>query len=72
MGKIRINVVKRTARKLLQMYPDIFTRDFEHNKKIVNELIEVPSKKLRNQIAGYITHLKKVEERRQRIELEER
>jgi len=72
MGKVRINVVKRTARKLLATYPDLFKRDFEHNKKIVNELIEVPSKKLRNQIAGYITHLKKVEERRQRTELEER
>ncbi|ALU11741.1 30S ribosomal protein S17 [Ignicoccus islandicus DSM 13165] len=72
MGKIRINVVKRTARKLLNMYPDLFIRDFEHNKKVVNELIEVRSKKLRNQIAGYITHLKKVEERRQKIELEER
>ena len=72
MGKIRINVVKRTARKLLQMYPDLFIRDFEHNKKVVDQLIEVRSKKLRNQIAGYITHLKKVEERRQSIELEER
>ncbi len=71
MGKVRINVVKRTARKLLQMYPDLFTRDFEHNKKVVNELIEVNSKKLRNQIAGYITHLKKVEERRQKTELRE-
>ncbi len=71
LGKVRINVVKRTARKLLQMYPDLFTRDFEHNKKVVNELIEVNSKKLRNQIAGYITHLKKVEERRQKTELRE-
>ena len=72
MGKVRINVVKRTARKLLAMYPDLFTRDFEHNKKVVKELVEVDSKKLMNQIAGYVTHLKKVEQRRQSIELEER
>ena len=57
MGKIRIRLVKRTARELLEKYPDLFTRDFEHNKRVVSKLIDVQSKKLRNQIAGYITHL---------------
>ncbi len=69
MGKVRTSLVKRTARKLLEMYPDIFTRDFEHNKKVVSELIEYRSKKLRNQIAGYITHLVKV--RQKKLEVEE-
>jgi small subunit ribosomal protein S17e len=57
MGKVRSALVKRTARKLLEMYPDVFTGDFEHNKRVVSQLIEYKSKKLRNQIAGYITHL---------------
>ncbi|MET1160243.1 MAG: 30S ribosomal protein S17e [Thermoprotei archaeon] len=57
MGKIRTKLVKRTARELLEKYPDLFTRDFEHNKRVVSKLIDTPSKKLRNQIAGYITHL---------------
>ncbi|OYT40707.1 MAG: 30S ribosomal protein S17e [Desulfurococcales archaeon ex4484_58] len=57
MGKIRIKLVKRTAKELLEKYPDLFTRDFEHNKRVVSRLVEVSSKKLRNQIAGYITHL---------------
>jgi len=57
LGKVRTRLVKRTARELLEKYPDLFTRDFEHNKKVVSMLIETPSKKLRNQIAGYITHL---------------
>ena len=57
MGKVRTTLVKRTARKLLEMYPELFTGDFEHNKKVVSQLIEFRSKKLRNQIAGYITHL---------------
>lgn len=57
MGKVRTTLVKRTARKLLDMYPELFTGDFEHNKKVVSQLIEYRSKKLRNQIAGYITHL---------------
>jgi small subunit ribosomal protein S17e len=57
MGKVRIWLVKRTARKLLEMYPDLFTEDFQHNKMVVSQLIETPSKKLRNQIAGYVTRL---------------
>jgi len=57
MGKVRIGVVKRTARRLITMYPDLFTEDFEHNKRAVANLVETPSKKLRNQIAGYVTRL---------------
>lgn len=60
MGKVRIRLVKRTAKKLLELYPNLFTTDFEHNKQIVNVLVKTPSKKLRNQIAGYITHLVKI------------
>ncbi|MEB2836586.1 MAG: 30S ribosomal protein S17e [Desulfurococcales archaeon] len=71
MGKVRTALVKRTARKLLEMYPDLFTRDFEHNKRVVSTLIEYRSKKLRNQIAGYITHLIKIRERQAAREREE-
>ncbi len=60
MGKVRTSIIKRTARKLLAMYPDAFTEDFEHNKKVVSEYISVDSKRVRNQIAGYITHLIKI------------
>jgi small subunit ribosomal protein S17e len=63
MGKVRTSLVKRTARKLLEMYPDLFTRDFEHNKRVVSQLVEVESKKLRNQIAGYLTRLVKLKQR---------
>ncbi|MEM0340461.1 MAG: 30S ribosomal protein S17e [Acidilobaceae archaeon] len=57
MGKVRSSLVKRTVRRLLELYPDVFTGDFEHNKRVVSKLVECNSKKLRNQIAGYITHL---------------
>lgn len=66
MGKVRISIIKRTARELLQKYPDLFTRDFEHNKQVVKKLLDVDSKKLRNKIAGYITHLVKIRERQQK------
>lgn len=64
MGKIRTRMVKRIARQILERYPGLFARDFEHNKKAVSSLIEVQSKKLRNQIAGYVTHLIAVENKR--------
>ncbi len=57
MGKVRTKMIKRTARELLEKYPDLFIWDFEHNKRVVARLVDVKSKKVRNQIAGYITHL---------------
>jgi len=71
MGKVRTILVKRTARKLLEKYPDLFTGDFEHNKRVVSELIEYRSKKLRNQIAGYITHLVNAKRKREQREKQE-
>lgn len=65
MGKVRISLVKRTAKKLLAMYPDLFTEDFYHNKEMVKKVLKTPSKKLRNQIAGYVTHLVKIMRRRE-------
>lgn len=65
MGKVRTRLVKRTAKELLAKYPDLFTDDFEHNKQILKKILDTPSKKLRNQIAGYITHLVKLMRRRQ-------
>ncbi len=66
MGKVRPKLVKRVARELLTKYPDLFKRDFEHNKKVVSKLAVIPSKKLRNQIAGYITHLLAIEAKREK------
>lgn len=57
MGKVRPEQVKKVARKLIKRYPDKFTTDFEDNKKLVESLIQIPSTKLRNRIAGYITTL---------------
>ncbi len=65
MGKVRTKVVKRTAKEMLERFPDKFTADFESNKQALIEVADIPSKRLRNRIAGYITRLVK---QRQRIE----
>ncbi len=57
MGKVRPDHIKELARKLTYWFPDKFTSDFEHNKKMVDELTNVTSKKIRNRVAGYLVRL---------------
>ncbi len=57
MGKVRPERVKRIAKELVQRFPDKFTTDFENNKKLVEDFVELSSVRLRNRIAGYVTRL---------------
>lgn len=41
------------------MYYNKLTLDFDTNKRIVEEIAIIPSKPLRNKIAGFVTHLMK-------------
>ncbi|HEU97779.1 MAG TPA: 30S ribosomal protein S17e [Fervidicoccus fontis] len=67
MGKVRTAMVKRTARKLISMYPSLFTENFESNKEIVRKLVDIPSKRVQNRIAGYITRLVKINKRKSTV-----
>ncbi|MFX1326349.1 MAG: 30S ribosomal protein S17e, partial [Promethearchaeota archaeon] len=40
--------------------PDVFTTDFEQNKKLLDKYLEIDSKHLRNRISGYIVNLLKI------------
>jgi len=55
MGRIKSTLIKRTARNLLKE-ENLFSRSFEDNKKVLG--MTMPSKKVRNKIVGYISHLK--------------
>jgi len=57
MGRIRTQIVKRYAKMLLEKFPEKFTDDFEFNKKMLEQVAEIKSRKLKNQLAGYITSL---------------
>jgi len=57
LGNVRQEKIKKIARDLLERYPDRFTADFEENKKTIDSLVNVPSKRLRNTIVGYVTRL---------------
>lgn len=55
MGRIKTQLVKRLSAKILIENPEKFTKDFSENKKTLNTLADIPSKKIRNLIAGSIT-----------------
>ena len=55
MGRIRQTFIKRAGDELIEKFEDRFTTDFETNKKVVEEVALISTKRLRNRIAGYIT-----------------
>ena len=57
MGNVRPEKVKKIARELIRRYPDKFTMNFEENKRVLSSIAHIPSTRLRNSIAGYITRL---------------
>ena len=59
MGRVRTKTVKRAAKVLLEKHYGKLTNDFHINKRILSEVAKVPTKKLRNKIAGFATHLVK-------------
>ncbi|KAJ3436292.1 40S ribosomal protein S17 [Anaeramoeba flamelloides] len=63
MGRVRTKTVKRAARLIVEKYYTKLTIDFQVNKKICSEVASIPTKRLRNKIAGYVTHLMKRIER---------
>ena len=56
MGRIKSALVKRVANKLMK--EESFSTEFGGNKTILGNTM--PSKRLRNILAGYITRLEKV------------
>lgn len=56
MGSVRTEQIKRTAVELMRRFPKRFSSSFEENKAAVNALVRGATPKVRNQIAGYITH----------------
>jgi small subunit ribosomal protein S17e len=57
LGNVRTEHVKRLAKELIRRFPNKFSKDFKNNKQAVSMLIQGATPKVRNQIAGYITHV---------------
>ncbi|CUE74661.1 40S ribosomal protein S17, putative [Bodo saltans] len=59
MGKIRTKTVKRAARQVVEKYFTKLNKDFYSNKRVILDVTIATSKKLKNKISGYTTHIMK-------------
>ena len=57
MGRIKSTLIKRTSRQLIKNSNESFGKTFKENKKTLGNIL--PSKKMRNKIAGYIARINK-------------
>tara|TARA_Y100000310_G_C20510990_1_gene728846 strand:- start:181 stop:384 length:204 start_codon:yes stop_codon:yes gene_type:complete len=64
MGKIKGKLIKRTSERLTNEGIE-FSQDFEKNKQILGDTM--PSKKIRNQMAGYLSRLQRNEAKKQKM-----
>ena len=55
MGRIKSVPVKNLGDKMIEQHGKKFTTDFGKNKKVLDEVKKIKSKKTRNIVAGYIT-----------------
>jgi small subunit ribosomal protein S17e len=56
LGKVKTEHIKRLAQELMSRFPDKFSSNFDDNKHAVDALTHGATTKVRNQVAGYITH----------------
>jgi len=56
LGKVKTEHIKNLAKELMERFPNKFSSNFDDNKHAVDELTEGATTKVRNQVAGYITH----------------
>ena len=56
-GRVRTKTIKKSARIVIEKYYPRLTLDFQTNKRLTEEVALLPSKKMRNKVAGYVTHL---------------
>ena len=59
MGRIKTALIKRLTQQLIREHGNEFKKDFNENKELLAKFMDVPSKKMRNLIAGYVTRLMK-------------
>ncbi len=62
MGRIKTKMIKRVTLELVEKNESILSKDFDENKKILANVAEFRSKKLRNVVAGYTSRLMKKKE----------
>ncbi len=63
MGRIKSVPVKNLGDDLMATHGKKFATDFDKNKKVLDEVKKIKSKRTRNVVAGYITkQMQKIKE----------
>ncbi len=62
MGRIKTQLVKRITNDLIKAHSKELKKDFDENKGIIGKFAKIPSTKMRNVIAGYVTRRMKNDE----------
>ncbi len=55
MGRVKNVAIKTLGDDLIEVYGSKFTTDFDSNKKVLEEVKKIESKRTRNILAGYIS-----------------
>jgi small subunit ribosomal protein S17e len=56
-----LDEVRSIAEMVMERHPEAFSSEYDKNKKALEELAIIPSKHLRNHIAGYIAKVHRQE-----------
>ncbi|TFG05495.1 MAG: 30S ribosomal protein S17e [Promethearchaeota archaeon] len=67
-GKVRTETIKRLARDIYDRFSTQFNTDFNNNKQILEKISKTSSKHFRNRIAGYITRIVAIEQKKEQLE----
>ncbi len=64
MGRIKTQFIKRITGELIDAHEKDLKKDFKDNKALVASFTDASSKKTRNIIAGYVTRIMKMKEKK--------
>jgi len=59
LGRVKTKLIKRVSLQLVRDHEKDLKKDFDDNKEVIAKLANIPSKKVRNIISGYVTRLVK-------------